>query len=92
MALPIIGLISTVLFISAALLILLWKKDFEGVNQKIINRIGLAVLLIGIYSLLSIMHKAFFPVTELIPVISIVELAGFAVLMFGLFNFLEESK
>ncbi len=89
MALPVIGSISTILLIGAALLIILWKKEFSGINQKLVIRIGISVLLIGAYNLVKIMV----PIdSSFIPLVGVIELIGFSVLMFSLFNFLEASK
>lgn len=84
--------ISVILLIGASILMFLWQKKFENSAKKLIKSIGITVLIIGFYKLLSLLFNVFSVEITISAFDSIIEFGGFAYLMFSLFNYLEEKK
>jgi hypothetical protein len=81
----------TILLFSGGALLIQWHKNLKK-SDILLKRIGLGIIVLGFYetanmvvNLLSLSETIFF-------YHKIIELAGLSIIMFSLFNYLEEKK
>lgn len=85
-------LISTLLLITASLMLIFWKKSLKKPGSQLIKNIGVCVGLIGLYALINSFSQIFSLTGYVMALVNLPTLIGFVFLMFSLFNYLEANK
>ncbi|MBD3312699.1 hypothetical protein GF352_04575 [archaeon] len=86
-----VEVINAILLIGGSLLLLFWREG-SSKNNKLIRDIGLVILLIGFYKLISVAFQIIQFSEYIFAISSIPALIGLVKLMFDLINYLEAKK
>ena len=87
-----VEIINAILLIGGSLLLLLWKKEGNEKDTKLIKNIGLSIMLIGMYKLTSILFQLIQFNEYIYAISSIPALIALVKLMFNLMDYLEDKQ
>lgn len=86
-----VEVINAILLIGGSLLLLFWREG-SSKNNKLIRDIGLVIMLIGFYKLISVAFQIIQFSEYIFAISSIPALIGLVKLMFDLISYLEAKK
>ncbi len=84
--------IITTLLIGAALILSLWVKSFKTPKEKLIRKISIGIVIIGLYELSNVIYSLLNLQITAYSYNKAIKLLGLLVIMFSLFKYMEEKK